>query len=697
MNKKKIFGFELIYILILMFIFLISGTTLSEAGDMRIAEDVSSTYTPGFFLIGVVPGAILRMFAALFPSVNWWMVFSVVTLVVPLFILVDTARVVMDETVAALVGIVLGFAIYKGVFAEEICYTQNVALLAMAGFALILRWGILAGQEDNRCEGCRGKAKGLWMAIIGTVLVLLAGSCRWKALVMCLPFVVMIVGWKIIVSIFSDGVISKIIFIRYRKELLIIVMFVALVFGSAAIHEVYEKLDPYYAEYVAANELRRDMYDYPERYPDWEDNKEAYLAAGIERSYYEMVFGGYTVDMNNFSSEKLKVMKSFREASPNTFSDSFQTLKGHREMWIALAIIALLVLVTSFGSVSSFVCAIAALLLNVASVLACVYAFAILGRNGWRVMVGIIIASAVSFLFMSSRKFLNLEGGSKDCANNDDATSEKNVFTKALTSPIALIVVTALALFLILKDVTFTIPASGVTDEVGAGFLDYMDAHEDIAYLQCEEMYYYKCHGLWDGKNLDYCNNIFGSGGGFILGRRNDMARLGINDMVIDMLNKPNIYTFYNDVWHAYIWDYYGRNVCVGIVDTFEDIDFIRYVAPKAAGGNIDGITAEDVSMKLVSNESYNGYHVWSIEGELAGNQDIISSVSEWYVNVVNDATGDIYTYPLVLNEDNKLTGQCFYYDGTWSFGDTRRYVMGVIDGECYNLVDVSTVPVFEE
>ncbi len=698
-GKKTWIWCELALVLVIMLVFMFSGTTFTEAGDMRVADDVSSTYAPGFFLIGVVPAAVLRVFALIAPGINWWLVFSIITLAVPMFVLFDTIRVFVDERVSTVVMLLLGLALYKGILVEDICYTQNVALLAMAGFALIIRWamGIIAGDEktDNYKNG-------LWMAIFGGFLVLVAGSCRWKALVMCLPFAVMIVGCKILINlVFDRKIAGGKLFAKHKLELLIIVAFVGLVFGSAAIHKVYEKLDPYYAEYVAANELRRDIYDYPERYPNWDEHKEEYQALGIEKSWYSMVLNGYTCDMNNLSSEKLQVMKNLRGASSYTFGKSFQVLKGHYEMWIALAVIALLVILASLGSVSSFACAIVALLLNVASVLAFVCAFSMLGRNAWRVMVGIIIASSVSFLFMSSRKFLGLESGLKNCAECDDAkekqqdSKKSNVFVRALTSPITVVVVTALVLFLILKDVAFTVPTSGVINEAGANLLDYMDAHDDIAYLQCDETYYYQTRGILAGKRADYCDNIFSSVGGVGLGRRKDMARLGINDMVIDMLNKPNIYTFYNDVWHGYIWDYYGRNVSVGIVDSFEGTDFIRYVAPKAAGGSVEGITVDDTIMTLQSSDSYNGYRVWTVECTLSGDIDLINGIAEYYVNVTNDATGDVYTYPLVYR-DGQLSGQCFYYDNTWSFGDTRRTIVSVIDGECYNLVDVSAVPIFE-
>lgn len=714
LSRKKIVLIEWLYVLVLMVIFVLSGPVFTEAGDLRVADDVSSTYAPGFFLIGVVPAVVLRGLSLLCPGINWWMAFSVVTLAVPIFILIDTISVIVDERISAVVAVLFGFAVYKGVLVEEICYTQNVALLAAVGFALMLRWLMALENDEPKSEsdgsdGSRSgsRSRGIWMLILGAFLILTAGSLRWKALVMCLPFAVMIAGWRVVLNVIGhikkqgkDG--GKGFGLTYRHEILVVALMIALVFGSAAIHKVYEKINPYYAEYVAANELRRDIYDYPERYPIWEDAQKEYQAAGIEHSWYAMVFQSYTVDMNQFSAEKLRVMKEFRQKSPYTFMDSFRVLKGHDMMWLALAAMGVVVVGAAFAGRKSKlgssavsgrgIVATLALVANIAAVLACVYAFAILGRNGWRVMVGIVFMSAVSFLFMASEKFLDLE-----CRDYPFAREKANDINTGITKVLSVALVTVVSLFLIIKDITFIAPQTGITNEAGARFIDYLDFNENTAYLMCDDPYYHKSYGVWKGKDPTCCDNVFTCGGGFGLGRLSDMERLGINDIVPDMLNKSNIYTTYDDVWHAYLLDYYDSNISVGIVDTFEDKNFIRYVAPKAAGGEIPGVTAEDMTMKLVHSDSYNGYTMWTIDCKLTGDDEIIGSVSEYYVNVVNTTTGDIHTYPLIYDAgNNRLTGQCFYY-GDWSFGDTVRFIMGVIDGECVNLVDVSGAPVFEE
>ena len=73
-------------------------------------------------------------------------------------------------------------------------------------------------------------------------------------------------------------------------------------------------------------------------------------------------------------------------------------------------------------------------------------------------------------------------------------------------------------------------------------------------------------------------------------------------------------------------------------------------------------------------------YSMWNIDCTLSGDQELISGISEVYMNVVNEVTGDIYTYPLVIDSLGNVTGRCYYFDGQWSFGETR--IMKKIAGE---------------
>lgn len=700
-KRKKAICLEILYTLTIMTLYVFSGVRLSSAGDIRIADGVSSTMEPGFFLIGIVPGAILRGLAILFPGIGWWTVVSIFFLGISFFIIIDTVVEIVDGRIAGIVVALFGFVFYKGLLVEDLCYTQNTAVAAIAGFALIMRWLVeveeVCGSEG--VVGLRGNLFGVfrcktWMLTLGAFFVLLAGSTRWKALVMCLPFPVMVIGYRVLARIVENirSAAVKNVAGLFVRELMLIVLMIGLVFGSAAIHKVYEKINPYYAEYIAANELRRDIYDYPDRYPDWDEASEEYQAHGITRSWHDMVFSAYTVDMNHFSSEDLRVMKELRKESITTFKESFSTLRGHKAMWFGIFIIAILCIAYNLsGSIAA--------VMNVSAILACVYTFAKLGRNGWRVMVGLIFMGVISFLFLSSKKFVcGKECDNADCKVMNATTGDrmKNC-ERSYRHFISIALVAVVTLLLVIKDISFVVPRRCITDESKARLLDYMDSNEDIAYLECDDTYYYVAHSIWSGKNRTYCDNVFSAVGPFELGRRSDLEKLGINDIVPDMLTRNNVYTVYNDTWHGYIWDYYGSDISVGVVDSFEGRDFIRYVAPKAASGNISGVGADDISMSLENDDSHSGYAMWNIECSLSGDTELLSGISELYMNVVNETTGDIFTYPLMIDDTGKVSGRCYYFDGQWSFGETKRFIMGTIGDEYVNLVDMSGVPVYEK
>ena len=62
-------------------------------------------------------------------------------------------------------------------------------------------------------------------------------------------------------------------------------------------------------------------------------------------------------------------------------------------------------------------------------------------------------------------------------------------------------------------------------------------------------------------------------------------------------------------------------------------------------------------------------------------------------MNVIDNTTGAVYSYPLVSNGD-ELSGLAIWRNDTWQFENTSRYIAGRNSDKCIELADISNVPV---
>lgn len=658
--------FECAFTLILLVLFVLSDPAISTAGDLRIAEYLMSNTDVGFYFISPVLAWILKIFVNLFPYVNWWVIFSILITFAVFWICINFIDTVVSEKFGIILSSIFGLLYWHSILLEDINFTQTAAISAISGAVVYFS----ALRESSR-------KKKITKVVVACVFILIAGAIRWKALVMCLPFIAMTILYYALVTYLKSKDDDKIEQIKWSLSILVIAC--VMVFGSYGLHKIYGKINPLYIEYVVANSLREDIYDYQDRYPSWDEAQDEYEAVGIERSWVEMVNQSFTADRNHFSADDLRVMKSFRESSVFSISDYFSSLEGYGIVLIILAVLVLLIVLIN-GIRNSII----PILGNVFGFMGFAVTLTIMGRYAWHVTVGIVLIAVFSLIYMSSIHLSEKDGF---------LSSERiGAWFAGIYGIVANVVVLGVIVVSIVNSISFVVPAAKITNETEASLVDYMDSNDDIVYLDLGSLCYYDTHNIWSARPLDYMDNVFTGIGHFILGRSDDLDRYEITDIVSAMINRSNIYTFYNDTWNAYLADYYDPCIAAGVVDEYGDTEFIRYVAPKTIVGEKSGLTVNNVHMSLTASEKSSNYRYWNITADIEG--DV--SAEEYYINVLDYGTGNMYSYPVSV-EDGKLVGKELYINSSWSFMETGRYLVGIVDGECYVLADLSSEPVYEE
>ena len=667
MSKRyKNIVFELAYTLLLLILFIFSDPAISTAGDLRITEYLMSNADVGFYFISPVLAWILKIFVNAFPYVNWWVVFSIFITFVGFWVFIHFIDKVISSKYGIIISSIFGILYWKAILQEDINFTQTAAIAAIAG-AVIYFTSLI--EIDNK--------KKILEIIIASIFTLISGAIRWKALVMCLPFVVMTILYHVLITAWKGTADNKRTKVKWSLSIMAIAC--VMVFESYGLHKIYGKINPLYIEYVVANSLREDIYDYQDRYPSWDEAQDEYEAVGIERSWIEMVNQSFTADRNHFSADDLRVMKSFRGSSVFSISDFFSSLEGYKVAFIIVAVLVLLIVL-----INGFRNSILPILGNVFGFIGFAVTLTIMGRYAWHVTVGIVLMAVLSLIYMSSIHLSEKIG----CLSSERI----DVWFAGIYGIVANVVVLGVAVAVIVNSVSFVVPAAKITNETEASLVEYMDSNDDVVYLDLGSLCYYDTHNIWSVRPLDYMDNVFTGIGHFILGRSDDLDRYEITDIVSAMINRSNIYTFYNDTWNAYLADYYDSCIAAGVVDEYGDAEFIRYVAPKAIIGEKSGLTVGNVHMSLTTSEKSSNYRYWNIAADIEGDL----SAEEYYINVLDYGTGDMYSYPVSV-EDGKLVGKELYINSSWSFMETGRYLVGIVDGECYVLADLSSEPVYEE
>lgn len=673
MNSPYVMAF--LCTLFSLMLFLVTEPVLSAAGDLNIAEYLaSSKIEPGFFFISPALASVLRFFNAVYTA-NWWTIFSVAVMFGGLFVFLwfINKRYAGREWTARLFfnGLFVLF-FWELMLKNDINFTQNTIIAGLAAVLLILDCCYDLGDEK------RENRKFVFLKLcMGICLLFLAGSIRWKALVLMLPFAVMCLGYFFLFPCkFSDLKESLVNSLNSKKKFLLLAAMVALVvFASYGLHKLYGIINPDLGEYVKANALREEICDYAEQYPDYDENTEMYQRLGITQSWIDMVCAFLTGDENHFSSTDLNKMADLKQSSRKTVGTFIGTLEGHTVMWISLGVLVIFLIYLKGGKNSYIPLA------------GCVFAFALcglyfaaIGRIEWRVTNGCILACVLSFIAMASHPVSEIP------------TRKFNLIQNA-----GLLVLTAVffivGLVAVRLEKGFSLPAAAVTDEERAGMLNYIDKNADIIYLDVEDtIRYYEAHNLWSSHEPEYMDNAVSLIAHFIIGEKDTLAAAGIDDVINDMLERPDIYVRYcssysNGIFLHYLRDYYDACVSVSVVDRYGSTRFLRYSRPINAGGETaENTTAVDTSFEVADEFPDDEDIIAAVRVNCRFDSDEGKVYEDYYLNIADHTTGLLYSYGLKA-QGAGCDGEVLWLDKTWNKDNISVCLVGQSSYGSYDTV----------
>lgn len=659
-------------------VFLITEPALSEAGDMNIAEYLgASKIAPGFFFISPALVRILRFFNTIYTA-NWWAIFSIAVMFGGLYVFLwfVNKRTALQELPALLLvdGLFVLF-FWELMLKYEINFTQTTVIAGLAAVLLIL------DSCYGRVEKPAARKAVIVKLCLGVCLLLVSGSIRWKALVLMLPFAVMCLCYFFVFPYTSPNLTESLRSSwKTKKKLLLLAGIVILtVFMSYGLHKLYGVANPDLGEYVKANALRENICDYADRYPEYSQNTETYQELGIKQSWIDMVFAFMTGDENHFSSDDLNKMAALRQNSYGTANDFTDSLKGHAVLWISLAV--LLTFLTLLRGKKQFYIP---LLGCVIAFMLCGIYFIMIGRIAWRVTNGCILASALSYIAMMTYKPSRTE------ARKFDLNEKTGLLALAV-----LFFVVGCACVRFEKE--FSFPRAAVTDTERAGMLDYIDYNADTVYLDIEDtLRYYNAHNLWAAHEPEYMDNCMSLVAHFIMGEEETLAAAGIDDVINDMLTRPNIYVRYcywftNGIFLNYLRDYYDECIAVSVVDGYGSTRFLRYSMPAGAvvgtsrtPAQVDGVF--EVVDEFPDDDSVLTAVQVSFRLDLADEK----VYRDYFLNVTDRTTGKLYSYGL-NSEESGCGAKVLWMDGTWNADDISVSLVGYgSDGSYYMIADVT-------
>lgn len=656
-------------------VFLVTTPKLSAAGDLNIAEYLtSSKIEPGFFFISPALASVLRFLNRIYTA-SWWSLFSVTVMFGGLFIFLwfINKRYERQEWPARLLlnGLFVLF-FWELLLKYEINFTQTTVIAGLAASLLIL---------DCCYEKKANKKFSVMKLIFAVLLLFLSGSIRWKALVLMVPFIFMCLTYFFILPYTSSNLFSSVkrSFSEKKRLLFLMGMAALVVISSYGIHKLYGKLNPDLGEYVKANALREEICDYKDRYPEYNENTmQMYQERGIKQSWIDMVCGFITGDLNHFSSGDLQKMADLKQSSHTKVTAFTSSLKAHTLLWITMA--ALLVLLTFLNGRKN--CYLPFIGCVLAFILCGLY-FVAIGRIAWRVTNGCILACVLSFTAMSAHQI-----------------SEIPLRRFNLTEKTGLLAIAGI-FFLVgcvavwsEKEISF--PRAKVTDEGRADLLEYIDGHPDTLYLDIEDMSrYYDAYNLWASHEPEYLDNSISLIAHFMIGEKETLKAAGIDDMINDMLVRPDIQVKYcspysNGILYRYLKDYYDECVSVSIVDQYGGTRFLRYARPVIADDvkNDNSVISAAFEMQDEFPEDPSVRAAISISCSLASeDRDVYQ---DYFLNIEDLAAGTVYSYGLTKGE-NGCGGELLWMDETWDPEDISVSVLGSsMDGSYDMLADVT-------
>lgn len=669
-NSPILFSFVLS--LFTCMVFMCTSPRLSSAGDKNISEFLSSSekIREGFFFISPVLAGILRAFNHIFLA-NWWSIFSIFIMFIGQYTflwIVNKRLIRYDWTIRMLASALFVLFFWELILKYEINFTQTAVIASLTGFCLMA----------DLCFYPFVNKKNSIRIIAGVVLLLVGGAIRWKALMMTLPFEIMVLSYMFMFPYLKDNTFKSVKnSIKNKKHILTIISIIVITFiGSYAIHKLYSVYNPQIEEYLEANELRENIGDYKGRYPLYEDNKNVYEQLGIKSSWIEMVYNFYTSDTNYFSSDDLHKMASLRGRTDKKVKEFIDTLKGNYILWFSLFCIFIGIFILRGWKNSIF------------PLIGCISAYVLfslffvkIGRFEWRVTNGVILAGVISFIVMSFHP-VSVEKNFKM-----NLSIKIGIF--ALITLLSIIGVAAVK-----TEKNLSKPMAKVSNQELADVLDYINDNNDTVYLYITGFRFVDAYNLWATHSTDYLDNYFTLAGHFIMGCSDKLEEYGISDLYNDMIDRTDVYIIYSkkmtSVLTNYLRDYYDPFISISVIDEFKGVYFLRYskqIIPVKRYDEENDIECDIASINLFEKDDA-VYQTYKVNCNV--NDGLVSIYKDFYINIKDLETSNIYSYGMAIKEKN-VSAEILCMKNTWNPASVEVILVGrTYDDEIVHLTDLT-------
>lgn len=676
-------AFPLAVTALLLILYLFSSLDFSSAGDANIAELLAdgSRVLPGYINLTWPLVWILHPLVRVFPGVCWWTCFSIAVMFGSLLAILLSIQKMIPGWRGGILSVLIAGFLWADIYSGQMNYTINTALSATSGFLL------LCGISPKDSRGRKIAAVFLSVLFLGV-----AGSLRWLELLLCLPFFLLALAFR---AISASGIkiswnrrkqcskeqsqsiqshqFYNVEFLHEKKSsgralvrltLAAAAVVILMTAGTWGAGKLTQKIDPWYAENIAGHEIHSSIADYSDCYPSYEDNEEAYQAAGIKPSWLSMVMNFYNSDLNYLNSSYMSRMLPFRERSGMTVSEYWHLLSLYPAVWLSIALI-LIVSFRMFGLHASLL----PFLGEAAGFLAAGMFFILHGRAAWRVTGGMLLAALAGFLVSAAVR-----------------TSSESVRIHSVTETKGrkLCIASFLALLIaVSSSITFSVPQAGITDPAIASDYDYMAGHPENCYFVDNR--YYMAYNIWTGYDQSKFKNIIPDISDFIIGFRRQLAERGITDIVSDMLVRSDILMNYNDIWYGYLKDYYDPDVTISIMGKNEETGtaYIAYHRPVDMSDVSQAESTDEVSYPVMCLEaepfSEQQYNVLNVSGGIM--EETTGKYTDFALEVQDDGTGNTYTYPMTVS-DGSLSVRAVWPDETWDYSSSRILILGKESGK---------------
>lgn len=627
-NSNILNAFILASIIFAYMIFL--GPTQDTGDDAFLAWQLSRGNGELASFISPYLSLIISFLYASFPAA-WWSLFSVFSGYVLLFtvyyVVFKQYRGIIKFTICLIWAIFVWMAII-----EKINFTRTATAYALAGAILILQ----KIQDDKmRYNG---------QYILGMILLLIGGMCRFQAALLVMPFIFVVVAYKY----FWNKNRKILEFCRIlRKKILIFFGPILVLIMLAIFNNIYWNLKPEWKEYNYYNKVRSEIADYVEYYPTWEDGEEEYEKLGLkEKNDLDLLFTWVFVgDTDVYSIETLEGIKNMKleipireriEGMNDRIDEMLRT--GKVLKWVVLYIF---VYVLAMGKKVWMPA-----LVSIFGAFSILFVFSFLGRMMLRVWEPTLLCAA-SVILVSFENIANINRGYQ----LEVKKKNKSFFKFSIKNSWVIGIIFICIIFWGIKNLQITeIPNFNQDrDNVTRERAEYINATKERIYILPQPLIHHppnpSIFGIWEPIQQDFCSNYFALSNWEARTPYNmeRLEKLNIDNPVKALFERTDTYSLWDSQVYEFLKCHYNKRITCSIVDFFKDTGpIVQYTFP---------IEKYDSDVKLDFDYMMEDIAIDEMSAvQIDGKVEVDSDVEAFYFNLKSE--GETTSYRLNYDEE---------------------------------------------